>query len=199
MPSALYRRIQSLASNQTAQRKRTLQFGAIYHTVYLNARNDRRPLIFILYSNQNITHAININYLNFSQKSYLSNFIYSLWYSNRIYNGIILYNLLKTQRHEINKTAYRKYHTRLLRPVRMVSYGINHFSKTPLYGSLNPFIRNLNQRLTPKGENIERFQKIGVQDAQTREMILQKAKKITKHIPIQQVNVKPKGVYNAKR
>jgi len=47
--------------------------GAVYYCAYLNWHNDPNPLAFILYSDMNYTHAINIHYISLEEYKELVN------------------------------------------------------------------------------------------------------------------------------
>ena len=52
-----------------------LTFGAIYSTHYSNFKHDPTPLIWVQWSDPNITHGLNIHYFNRADKQWFGQLI----------------------------------------------------------------------------------------------------------------------------
>lgn len=180
----LYRHLQNIARRvSNIRNRRRLITGCLYQGTYRNFKNDPRPLIFIFYSDNNITHAININYLSGGQKTWFTNFIISIYNDNKIYNGYMLYQVIKRSNYNIVKTAYRKYKTNLLK-MKIVSYGINKYTRIPLYSTMHPFINNINKSLKPQALRHDKQETIKeIRQIENRERFLNKAERVVKQIP----------------
>lgn len=135
-----------------------LFFGAIYKTpLYQNWKNDPSPLFFCMYSGPmsfvrvkgHYTDGININYLTHSDKLWLARIIYLVKKGQQNIDGRILYKMLKQQRPNIIKTAYRRYHTGMINKPKMVSAGMTKYDKM-VYPFSDPFINMLNQQISPE-------------------------------------------------
>ena len=135
-----------------------LFFGAIYKTpLYQNWKNDTAPLFFCMYSGPmsfvkvkgHYTDGINLNYLTHSDKLWLARVIYLVKKGQQRIDGRALYLMLKQQRPNIIKTAYRRYHTGLLNRPRMVSAGMTSYDKL-VYPFNEPFINMLNKQISPE-------------------------------------------------
>ena len=123
-------------------------FGAIYYGSYINWKHDPRPLIWIQYSNQIHTHALNIHYLSHADKAWLARTIYLIKKAGQIIDGYVFYKLLKLQRPSIIETSYRNYFTNLLN-MKMVSAGITPLDKLIYTIGADPWVRALNEVLKP--------------------------------------------------
>ena len=110
---------------------RLFSFGAIYHGTYTNYKTDPRPLIFIMFSNESHTHAININHLGPADRVWLLNTIYLIKKGNQVIDPSTFYKLFKIRRRTIIQTGYRIYFTAYLK-MRLVSPGITRINKITL-------------------------------------------------------------------
>lgn len=129
---------------------RALMYGCIYSVSYTNWKHDPNPLIWIQYSDQNITHAINLNYLDNYEKQWLGNMIINIKQNSQTISPMIFYNLLKINRKSIVDKAYRVYKTQMIIQPKLVSAGITYMNKLCLPFN-NGFIISLNERLEPSG------------------------------------------------
>lgn len=129
-------------------RLRLLTFGAIYSGPYSNWRHDPVPLLWVQYSGQQITHAINIHYLSSMDKAWLMNTIYILKRGGQTLDGLTFYKLMKMRRPSMVKTAYRTYHTNLLN-MRLVSAGITPLDKMIYTNFSDPWVAQLNAMIKP--------------------------------------------------
>lgn len=136
---------------------KSLLFGTIYKMgLYQNWKHDPAPLIFVMYSGpMRFTHAsghytdgINLNYLTAQDKMWLARTIYLMRKGGQQMNGRLFYRLLKTQRYNIVKTAYRRYHTSMINRPRLVSAGFTNLDKL-VYPYNDPFIQRLNESIAP--------------------------------------------------
>lgn len=123
-------------------------FGTIVWGNYSNWKHDPVPLAWIQYSDRRITHAINIHYLNSSDKAWMMNTIYMLKRGNQRIDGLTFYRLLKMRRPSIVKTAYRTYHTSLFN-AKLVSAGITPLDKMVYTNFADPWIAQLNAMIKP--------------------------------------------------
>jgi len=126
---------------------RLYTFGAIYYGVYKNWKHDPNPLIWIQYSDQRYTHAINMNYLDNSEKAWFVRTIFLLKKYQQQIDGKIFYQMLKQQKMSIVKKSYRVYFTNLL-DMKLVGAGITNMEKL-VYRTNNVFINQLNEAVKP--------------------------------------------------
>lgn len=140
---------------------RDLIFGAIYKIgLYQNWKRDQSPMIYVMYSGQmtfthvsgHYTDGLNLNYLNQSDKMWLAKMIYMMKKGNQRMNGAMFYRFLKTQRPNIIRTSYRRYHTSMIKNPKMISSGITHLEKL-VYPYNDPFIVNLNKSISTESVN----------------------------------------------
>jgi len=124
-----------------------LTYGAIYAGTYSQWKHDIRPNIFIMYSDEKYTHAINVNYLTYSDKMWLQQNIYMIKRSAQNLNAITLYRMIKMRRKSIIDIAYRVYFTNLLN-MKLVSAGLTYLDKIT-YTTRDPWINNLNEMIKP--------------------------------------------------
>lgn len=124
-----------------------LTYGAIYSGKYSQWKHDPKPTIFIMYSDAKYTHALNVNYLNRSDKMWLGKLIYNIKNGAQNIDGKTLYNLLKMKRIDIIKTSYRVYFTSLLK-TKLISAGITYLDKMT-YNSTDQWINTLNEMIKP--------------------------------------------------
>ena len=127
---------------------RMLTFGAIYNGPYSNWKHDAQPLIWIQWSDQNITHGINCHYLNRADKQWFGQLIYLVKRAGQNIDPRTFYHLLKQKRPNIINTAYRMYKTNLLN-VKLVSAGITPLDKLIYTTSRDPWIAALNEMIKP--------------------------------------------------
>lgn len=125
-----------------------MAFGAIYNGPYSNWKHDPKPLIWIQWCDERVTHGINIHYLNRSDKQWFGRLIYLIKRANQNIDPKTFYNLLNQQRHNMIKTAYRIYHTNLLN-VKLVSAGITPLDDLIYTTSMDPWIAALNEMIRP--------------------------------------------------
>lgn len=126
---------------------RLYTFGAIYQGAYKNWKHDPNPTAWIMYSDAKYTHAINLNYLNTNEKTWLIRTIYLIKKYQQQIDGRIFYNMLKAQQISIVKKAYRVYFTSLF-DAKLVSAGITNMEKL-VYSTKDSFINSLNQTIAP--------------------------------------------------
>lgn len=131
----------------TPSNKIYTQFGFFFGT-YSNWKHDPSPLIFIMYSNPQHTHALNTHYMNRTDKEWFSRLLYMIVKGAQNIDGYTLYKLLKLRRHSIIDDCYRVYFTALLN-IKMVGAGL-----TPMYNKVYPFTKDswlvsVNQMLKP--------------------------------------------------
>lgn len=126
---------------------RVMYYGCIYKMQYSNYKHDPSPLILVLYSGIRYTHALNLNYLNTSEKQYIGRLLYALKKGNQVINSRILYLLLKRDVYtSIVKKSYRTYFSnRILQP-RMVSAGFTQLTRLQ-FPFNDQFIIGLNKYL----------------------------------------------------
>jgi len=125
-----------------------LTFGAIYQGPYSNWKHDPTPMIWVQWSDPNITHGINCHYLNRSDKQFLGQLIYMIKRAGQNIDPRSFYHLLKQRRPNIIKTAYRIYHTNLLN-MKLVSAGITPLDSLIYTTSTDPWIAALNEMIRP--------------------------------------------------
>jgi hypothetical protein len=131
---------------------RPFSFGMIYECNYRNFKKDPHPLTFILYSDVNETHAINIHALDGSSSAWLMRIILAIYRAQQITNGKTLYyGILKPKNALISKKAYRTYKTNMLYG-KLVSTGIIRVA-IPVNPSMEPFVNTINraQQTNPGG------------------------------------------------
>ena len=124
-----------------------LTYGAIYSGTYSQWKHDRTPIIFIMYSDNRYTHAINTGYLNHSDKIWLGRLIYNIKNGAQNIDGRTLYKMIKMQRMGIITTAYRVYFTSLL-DMKLVSAGITYLDNRT-YSIKDQWINTLNEMIKP--------------------------------------------------
>jgi hypothetical protein len=136
-----------------------LIFGSIYKmALYQNWKKDPAPMIYVMYSGPmtfiktsgHYTDGINLNYLDAAEKMWLAQMIFLMRKGNQQMNGAIFYRYLKTQKPNIVKKAYRRYHTSMINNPKMVSAGSTSLDKL-VYPYNDPFIQRLNERISPTG------------------------------------------------
>lgn len=136
--------------------KRSLIFGTIYKIGnYQNFKRDPAPMIYVMYSGHmtfthvsgHYTDGINLNYLGQSDKMWIAKMIYMMKKGGQRMNGVVFYKFLKLQRPNIIRTAYRRYHTSMIKSPKMVSSGITNLDKL-VYPYNDPFIVSLNNSIT---------------------------------------------------
>lgn len=136
---------------------RSLIFGTIYKMAgYQNWKKDPAPMIYVMYSGQmkfihtqgHYTDGINLNYLTTSDKMWLARTIFLMRKGNQQMNGAMFYKFLKLQRPQIVRTAYRRYHTQMIKSPKMISAGITSLDKL-VYPYNDPFIQRLNESIAP--------------------------------------------------
>jgi hypothetical protein len=125
-----------------------MAFGAIYATTYSNWKHDPRPLIFIQWCDQNITHGINVHYLSRPDKQWLAQAIYLIKRGKQNIDPKTFYHFLKQQRPNIITTAYRIYHTNMLN-AKLASAGITPLDSMIYTTSMDPWINALNDMIRP--------------------------------------------------
>jgi len=141
---------------------RSLSFGAIYQSPYRNYKRDPNPLFFCMYSgvrtrkrdgaNVHYTHGLNLNYLDSSDRLWLSRVIYSVRKGGQVIDGFTFYKMLKLQRPQIIMKSYRAYFTKELSSPRLVSAGFTSLDNL-VYPSNNAWIQSLNQLIKPSELN----------------------------------------------
>lgn len=125
-------------------------FGTIIDATYTNWKHDINPHIWIQYSGPKYTHAINLNYLNYSDKAWFGRLIYSIIRGKQKIDPLTFYKMLKIQRMSVVKTAYRVYFTGMLKG-KMISSGINQHLHSMIYTRhKDQFIHALNKTIAPK-------------------------------------------------
>jgi len=122
--------------------------GKIYATRYLNWKHDATPLIFVLYSDVNKTHALNLHYF---PQPLLVQFILFVKKFNKKFPipptpnfGRVLYRIIKKYYPNWAKVAYRTYKTSLLSGY-LINDGITQPVKVyiPKYTPKNLYNRDL--------------------------------------------------------
>lgn len=134
------------AIKYTAFPPKLLSFSAIYKISYLNYKHDPQPLIWVQYSGPKYTHALNLNYADYSDKQWLARMIQLLRRSNQAMDGLSFYRFIKLNRINLVKKCYRVYFTNQIRNQVLVSAGL-----TSMDSLVKPypdaFIRALNESL----------------------------------------------------
>jgi hypothetical protein len=148
-----------------------LTFGAIYQGPYSNWKHDPRPLIWVQWSDQNITHGINIHYLNRQDKQWLGRLIYIIKRAGQNIDPRSFFRLLSQQRPNIIKVAYRMYKTNLLN-MKLVSAGITPLDKLIYSVSTDPWVAALNDMIRP-GEVKNAPTKIAFSPTELQDRIIQ--------------------------
>jgi hypothetical protein len=148
-----------------------LTFGAIYNGSYSNWKHDANPLIWIQWSDQNITHGINVHYLNRSDKQWFGQLIYLVKRAGQNIDPKTFYHMIKQKRPSIVNTAYRMYHTNLLN-VKLVSAGITPLDSLIYVGSRDPWVNALNEMIKPT-EMKKNPSKIAFSPTELQERIIQ--------------------------
>lgn len=157
MISWLFARLRNIRYSIQNRQGRSLIFGTIYKmSMYRNWKNDPAPLIYVMYSGPmrftktsgHYTDGINLNYLSVQDKMWLARTIYLMRKGGQQMNGRLFYRFLKTQRPNIVRTAYRRYHTSMINKPRLVSAGITNLDKL-VYPYNDPFIQRLNESISP--------------------------------------------------
>lgn len=130
----------------TAFPPKLLSFSAIYKVNYLNFKNDPQPLIWVQYSGPKYTHALNLNYMDISDKQWFARMLSVLKRGNQTMDGLTFYRFLKLNRINIIKKCYRVYFTDQIRNTVLVSAGL-----TEMWDIVKPFgdgyIQALNEAL----------------------------------------------------
>lgn len=125
------------------------QFGSFFFGPYSNWKNDQKPLIFCMYSNPKYTHGLNIHYLNTSDKMWLGRTIYLIIKGKQKIDGYTFYKLLKQQRINIIKTAYRVYFTGMCN-YKLVGHGLNTHLYKMIYPITDQWLKTLNENTSPE-------------------------------------------------
>jgi hypothetical protein len=125
-----------------------MAFGAIYTGTYSNWKHDARPLIWIQWCDELITHGINTHYLNRADKQWFAQMIYLVKKAGQNIDPRTFYFFIKQQRPNIIKTAYRMYHTNLLN-MKLVCAGITPLDELIYTYSTDPWIAALNEMIKP--------------------------------------------------
>jgi hypothetical protein len=123
-------------------------FGCIYSANYQNWHHDPHPLIFCMYSDANITHALNIHYANRNNKIWFAKTIYIIKKAAQNMDGATFYKFLKQQKIDLVKTCYRTYHTNMLN-MKMVSAGLTPLDDLAYTNFPDPYIKQLNEMIKP--------------------------------------------------
>jgi hypothetical protein len=125
-----------------------MAWGAIYSGSYGNFKHDPRPLMFVLWCDETITHSINCHYLNRADKQWLGQIIYLIKKAGQNLDPRTFYFFLKQQRPSIVKTAYRIYHTNACN-MKLVSAGITPLDELIYTISTDPWVAALNEMIKP--------------------------------------------------
>jgi len=126
-----------------------LIFGCIYKFYYKNFKHDPNPLVWVQYSDQKYTHAINLNYLDYGDKVWLMRAIYNIKKGAQKIDGFVFYQFLKANRPTIVKKAYRLYFTNMIIGHKLVSEGIT--DNRPLVKDFSDqWIQQLNKFIAPE-------------------------------------------------
>jgi len=125
-----------------------LAFGAIYEGTYSNWKHDARPLIWVQWCDERITHGINIHYLNRADKEWFGQMIYIVKKAGQNIDPLTMYRFLKQRRINIVNIAYRQYHTNLLN-MKLVSAGITPLDSMLYTISTDPWVAALNDMIKP--------------------------------------------------
>jgi len=168
-----------------------MAFGAIYATTYSNWKHDPRPLIFIQWCDQNITHGINVHYLNRADKQWLAQAIYLIKRGKQNIDPKTFYHFLKQQRPNIITTAYRIYHTPMLNG-KLASAGITPLDSMIYTTSMDPWINALNAMIRP-GEMKGSPTKVAVDPTELQNRIIMARNAVD--IKTQKVATGPKAPY----
>ena len=127
--------------------KHLLKYGGIYEGTYSNWKNDQKPCIFVMFSGEKYTHALNLNYLTQHEKEWIGRVILLIKKGNQNIDGYTFYKMLKLQKRSIVQTSYRMYHTNLLN-MKQIGMGFtNNFQH--LYRTNNQWVIALNDLTKP--------------------------------------------------
>ena len=166
-----------------------LAWGAIYSSHYSNFKHDPRPLIFVMWCDENITHGLNIHYFSRSDKQWLGQIIYLIKKAGQNIDPRTFYFFLKQQRPNIVKNYYRQYHTSALN-AKLVSAGITPLDELIYTISTDPWIAALNEMIKPS-EMKEGPEKISFSPTELADRI--NAAKNSMPITKQKVSTGPRG------
>ena len=125
-----------------------LTFGGIYLAHYSNFKHDPTPLIWVQWSDPNITHGLNIHYFNRADKQWFGQLIYMIKRAGQNIDPLAFYHLLKQRRPNLVKNYYRVYKTNLLN-AKLVSAGITPLDSLIYTTSTDPWIAALNEMIRP--------------------------------------------------
>lgn len=124
-----------------------LAFGALYEGSYSNFKHDPRPLIWVQWSDQNITHGLNTHYFSRSQKQWFGQMIYIVKKAQQNIDPLTMYRFIKQRRPDLLK-YYRQYKTSLLN-MKLVSAGITPLDSMLYTVSTDPWVAVLNEMIKP--------------------------------------------------
>lgn len=171
----LVNKLQGISNSIIPQR--TYLYGGIYQTSYSNWKHDPRPLIWIQYSNQKYTHALNLHYMSYSDKQWFSRNLYLIKKAGQVTDGFMFYKFLKLNKMSIIEDCYRVYFTDKLSG-RLVCAGVTGLDDR-IYPSGDPYIVQLNKMLSK-----DNLQEAPVQLAYSQTELLERISNAQSAIPL---------------
>jgi hypothetical protein len=153
-----------------------MYYGAFYSMSYQNWKTDPRPLIFCMGQYQgangkNYTHGFNCNYMNDSDRQWLTRTIYLLAKAGQVIDAMTFYRMIKMQRPLMIETSYRIYFSHLVNG-KMVSAGFTNMHSLVYKGATAPWLSKLNTALKPSDNSIFMPAKISMNSNELQERVI---------------------------
>ncbi|GHT62538.1 hypothetical protein FACS1894109_21380 [Spirochaetia bacterium] len=102
---------------------------SIVSGTYDRWKHDQHPTFFVQWSDQKTTHGLNLHYINISDLQWFMRTIILMVRGGQQITPMMMYRFLKINRKTIIDTAYRTYHTSLLK-CNPVSPGLSHLPQS---------------------------------------------------------------------
>jgi hypothetical protein len=133
-----------------------LSSGKIYSFIYLNAKRDTQPIVFVFYKNAKYCEGLNLNYLSQYDQKRIAGLIAKmhLRFGSSGYSGMLLYKVLLYSVPDLVRRCYRKYFTMHIKNCVLISNAVSESDEASYGESVrsisSPFINYLNKLLTPE-------------------------------------------------
>lgn len=161
------------------------QFG-FYYGHYANWKHDPTPLIFVMHSGPDYTHAINTHYMSRPDKEWFARMLYLIKKGGQNVDGLTMYRLLKLKRRSIVQSSYRVYFTRLLK-MKLAGAGLTPLDRLVYPVTKDPWLMTVNEMLKPE-EISEGLSRYAYSPTELQDRINQSVNAI----PLQQQSVRPR-------
>lgn len=144
------------------------QPGFIYYGSYLRFHHDRRPLVFVLYSDKTIVHGLNLHYFPRTEYDRLVKLFVKIKDDEKV-NKLFLrdkrafyHNWLKRYFKDVIEDCYRTYHTGLAMFVPTTAFALT---------GIGMYVTNTYQDKMPRNKKYNQLRKAAQKDPQMRDLM----------------------------